>query len=402
MPNLINDAKQNEKQLDRDFFDKDLIYQCSNFDVGDGGGVETYLASLFEHRPSDVSDRVLKSLKNIDQSQFKLLHIHSPDLLLELTGECPTVFSVHNHSLYCPSGTKYLAGQKTICDRNFSYLGCTWGKLVDKCGSRKPLRTLRELQNTHQLLDILKKIKITFIANSEYVREELIKNGVPPEQTVTLHCGISVPQTPTTPLSLAVHQNHRILFVGRIVPDKGLEWLLKSLIHTDPQIQLDIAGEGWERPRLEKLATTLGLNNRITWHGWCNPDKVNKLYQQCFAVIFPSVWPEPAGLVTMEAYARYRPVIGSAVGGIPEHLRDGETGILVPGNNIKKLVDAIHDLYKDHQKSRDMGEQGHALLMKEFTMDAHVNNLQTIYAKTIAEFPSRAKNLYRYSIPQPK
>ncbi|MEH1826279.1 MAG: glycosyltransferase family 4 protein [Nostoc sp.] len=377
--------------------DQNLIYQCSNFNVGGSGGVETYLGSLFEHRPPDISDRVLKSLKNIDQSQFKLLHIHSPDLLLQLTGECPTIFSVHNHSLYCPSGTKYLAEQQTVCDRNFSYLGCTWGKLVDKCGSRKPLRTLKELQTTHQFLDVLKKIKITFIANSEYVRQELIKNGVPPEQTVTLHCGISIPQTATAPLSLEVHQNHRILFAGRIVSDKGLEWLLKTLIHTNPQIQLDIAGEGWERPRLEKLANTLGLNKRITWHGWCDADKLNKLYQQCFAVIFPSVWPEPAGLITLESYARYRPVIGSAVGGIPEHLQDGETGILVPANDIQKLADAINELYIDHEKSRYMGEQGHALLMKEFTMAAHVNNLRTIYAKIIDEFPDKAKKVYSIS-----
>ncbi|MEH2278844.1 MAG: glycosyltransferase family 4 protein [Nostoc sp.] len=378
-------------------FDKDLIYQCSNFEVGGGGGVETYLASLFEHRPPNISEHVIKSLKNVDQSQFKLLHIHSPDLLLQLTGECPTIFSVHNHSFYCPSGTKYLAGQHTVCDRNFSYLGCTWGKLIDKCGSRRPLRTVKELQNTQNFLDVLKKVKITFIANSEYVRQELIQNGVPPEQTVTLHCGISVPKTATAPLSLEVHQNHRILFVGRIVSDKGLEWLLKTLIHTDPQIKLDIAGEGWERPQLEKLANTLRLSNRITWHGWCDPDKINKLYQQCFAVIFPSVWPEPAGLVTLEAYANYRPVIGSAVGGIPEHLRDGETGILVPGNNIKKLADAIHKLYTDYQKSRHMGEQGHALLMKKFTIDAHVNNLRKVYAKTIAEFDSQEEKIYSIS-----
>ncbi|AVH73883.1 glycosyltransferase family 4 protein [Nostoc sp. 'Lobaria pulmonaria (5183) cyanobiont'] len=383
--------------MSQEIFDKDLIYQCSNFGVGGSGGVETYLASLFEHRPPDVSDRVIKSLKNIDQSQFKLLHIHSPDLLLQLTGECPAIFSVHNHSFYCPSGTKYLAEQRTICDRNFSYLGCTWGKLVDKCGSRRPLRTLRELQTTHQFLDVLKRLKITFIANSEYVRQELIENGVSPEQTLTLHCGISIPETATFPLSLEVHQNHRILFAGRIVSDKGLEWLLKTLIHTDPKIQLDIAGEGWERPRLEKLATTLGLNKRITWHGWCDSDKLDKLYQQCFAVIFPSVWPEPAGLVTLEAYSRCRPVIGSAVGGIPEHLRDGETGILVPSNNIQKLADAINELYRDYQKSRYMGEQGHTLLMKEFTMAAHVNNLRTIYAKTIAEFPSPANKLYSIS-----
>ncbi|MDZ8185451.1 MAG: glycosyltransferase family 4 protein [Nostoc sp. ChiSLP02] len=395
MPKIINNFQQKAKQLHGEKFAEDLIYQCSNFEVGEGGGVETYLASLFEHRSSDISDRVIKSLKNIDQSQFKLLHLHSPDLLLQLTGECPVIFSVHNHSLYCPSGTKYLAGEQKICDRNFSYLGCTRGKLVNKCGSRKPLRTIREIQATQQFVDVLKKIKITFIANSEYVRQQLIKNGIPAEQTVTVHCGISLPQTPTAPLSLQVHQNQRILFVGRIVSDKGLEWLIKTLIHTDPKIQLDIAGEGWERPRLEKLADTLGLKHRITWHGWCDRHKIDELYQQCFAVIFPSVWPEPAGLVTLEAYARYRPVIGSAVGGIPEHLRDGETGILVPGNDIKKLAQAINYLSSDYQKSLEMGKQGHALLMREFTMNCHVNNLRTIYAKTIAEFDYSKAKSYR-------
>lgn len=79
MLNSINNAKQNNEQLHRGIFEKDLIYQCSNFDVGEGGGVETYLASLFEHRPPEVSDRVIRSLKNVDQSQFKLLHLHSPD-----------------------------------------------------------------------------------------------------------------------------------------------------------------------------------------------------------------------------------------------------------------------------------------------------------------------------------
>jgi glycosyltransferase involved in cell wall biosynthesis len=103
-------------------------------------------------------------------------------------------------------------------------------------------------------------------------------------------------------------------------------------------------------------------------------------------VIFPSVWPEPAGLVTLEAYARYRPVIASAVGGIPEHLRDGETGILVPANDIKKLADAITELDTDYQKSRQIGEQGHAFLMKELTMDVHVKHLQEIYEKIIFEF----------------
>jgi glycosyltransferase involved in cell wall biosynthesis len=384
MSKLIADAAQ--KKISRENFDKTLIYHCSGFNVNGSGGAETYLTSLINSQLPDVSASVIKSLDNIDQSQFKLLHLHSPDLLLGLTGKCPTVFTVHNHSTYCPSGTKYLPSRAEICERNFSYLGCSWGKIVDGCGSRRPQKAINEFQHSHRVINILKTLKITIIANSNYVREQLIRNGIPSNKIVTLRCGTSIPQIAAAPLSLEIHQKHRILFVGRIVPDKGLEWLLKTLANTSPQIQLDIAGEGWDRPRLEKLASKLGLNNRITWHGWCNKEQLNTLYQQCFTVIFPSIWPEPAGLVTLEAYARYRPVIASAVGGIPEHLVDGETGILVPANNIKKLADVITELFTDYEKSRRIGEQGHAFFMKELTMDVHVKQLQEIYEKVIFEF----------------
>ncbi|MBW4596508.1 MAG: glycosyltransferase family 4 protein [Brasilonema angustatum HA4187-MV1] len=389
MPDLITDAQEGAEKLNQPEYDDNLIYHCSSFRVHGNGGAETYLTSLIQSPQSGVSDFVIKSLKELNQSRFKLLHIHSPDLLEQVKGECPTVFTVHNHSLYCASGTKYLAAQDVICDRNFSYLGCLWGKIIDGCGSRKPARVIQELQSTHHLNNFIRNLKVTFLANSDYVRKQLIKNGLPPQQTVTLRCGISVPQIATAPLSLETYKIGRILFVGRIVPDKGLEWLLKTLVHTDSQIHLDIAGEGWERPRLEKLAQKLGLNNRITWHGWCDSNKLNQLYEQCFAVIFPSVWPEPAGLVTLEAYAHYRPVIASAVGGIPEYLQDGETGVLVPANNIKMLAQAITHLSSDYQKCRQMGEQGHALLMQEFTMDVHVKYLQKIYENTISEFVSQ-------------
>ncbi|WYL97100.1 MAG: glycosyltransferase family 4 protein [Gloeotrichia echinulata IR180] len=386
MKSLITDTNQGNAKWHQSTIQKNIISHCSSFNVGVGGGVETYLASLLGQRLPNVSDDPIKSLENIDQSQFKLLHFHSQDLLLQLTGKCPAVFTVHNHSPYCASGTKYLGNQQVTCNRNFSYLGCTWGKIIDGCGSRRPQRIINEFRSTHQTIELLKKIKLTIIANSDYVREQLIKHGAPPQQTVTLRYGIVVPQIATAPLTLEIHQKQRILFVGRIVPDKGLEWLLKTLVHTNPQIKLDIAGDGWDKPRLENLASKLGVTDRIVWHGWCNTDKLNKLYEQCFALVFPSVWPEPAGLVTLEAYARYRPVIASQVGGIPEHLQDGETGILVPANDIDKLAFAITDLSTNYDKSRQMGEQGHDLLMQEFTIDVHVKKLQKIYETTIEQF----------------
>jgi glycosyltransferase involved in cell wall biosynthesis len=353
-----------------------------------GGGIKTYVESLLAFQMSGVSDRIITSLKEIDQSQFRLLHLHGADLLGEISGECPSVYTLHNHDAYCPSGTKYLTISKSCCDRKMSHALCTWGHLVDSCGSRRPYKIIENLQRAGKELGILKKLKIPVIANSNYVRSQLIKNGVPPEQVVTLLCGTPIPKATPNPLTQSIHQNQRILFVGRIVKDKGLDWLLRALTLTDQQIHLDIAGEGWDRPRIEKLAEDQGVSDRITWHGWCDSKRLDTLYEQCFALIFPSVWPEPAGLVTLEAYARYRPVIASAVGGIPEYICSGETGILVAANDIKNLAIAVSELAQDYLKTRRMGETGYALFLRDFTIDFHVNRLQEVYAQCIAEFYS--------------
>jgi glycosyltransferase involved in cell wall biosynthesis len=360
------------------------IHHCYSSLMGAGGGIKTYVESLLNHQmSSSVSDQILPSLKNIDQSQFRLLHLHGAELLDEVSGECPSVYTLHNHDAYCPSGTKYLRASKSCCDRKMSYALCAWGHIVDGCGSRRPHSIIQNLQRASKELETLKKLKIPVIANSNYVRRQLILNGLSPEQVVTLHCGTPIPNTTPTPLTQSIHQNQRILFVGRIVKDKGLEWLLRALTLTDPKIHLDIAGEGWDRTRMERLAKEQGLNNRITWHGWCDGNKLDTLYEQCFALIFPSMWPEPAGLVTLEAYARYRPVIASSVGGIPEHINSDKTGILIPANNIAYLASAINELAQNYLKARKMGEEGHILFLKRFTISIHIQKLQRIYEQCL-------------------
>ncbi|MGL5061828.1 MAG: glycosyltransferase family 4 protein [Microcoleus sp.] len=369
--------------------DEKLIYLYACSDISTGGGFQTYVSTLANYGMPGVSKNVLTSLEDFDRSQLKLLHVQEEMALINITGEFPSIFTVHNHTPYCPSGTKYFPTSQQCCTRSMSVLGCTWGHLIDGCGSRRPQNIVHKISSSYRLLEKLKQLRIPVIANSDYVRDRLIENGLPAHQTVTLRCGTPLPKTVTAPLTLEVHKNQRILFAGRIVPDKGLEWLLKALAQTDRSIHLDIAGEGWDRPRMEKLVNRLKLNDRVTWHGWCNSEQMDALYQQCFAIIFPSVWPEPAGLITLEAYARYRSVIAGRVGGIPEHLLHEETGILVPINDIKQLAAAITDLSTNYHKSRLLGQQGHDLLLKEFTMDVHVKKLQQIYEKAIDCFLDR-------------
>lgn len=362
-----------------------MIHHCfTNLDRL--GGAQTYIKSLLRQQSGYVSDRVISLYEINDQTQFKLLHLHDPKQLLAFTGECPGVISLHNHSPYCPSGTQYFSASESSCDRPMSHLGCTWGHLVDGCGSRRPAKIWQSLQTSQQEITQLRQKQILVIANSNYVRDRLIRQGLPPNQVITLYLGTAPPNPASTRLNPAIHRAQRILFAGRVVPTKGIEWLLKSMALLNPSIQLDIAGEGWFRPQAERLAEKLGIQSRITWHGWCDAKQLDDLYRQCFAVIFPSVWPEPAGLVTLEAYTRQRPLVASAVGGIPEHIIAGKTGILVEPNNCQTLAEAIDDLASNYQVCLDIAAQGYTYWQDRFMLSMHVDGLKDIYEQSIQSF----------------
>jgi glycosyltransferase involved in cell wall biosynthesis len=366
---------------------KELIYHCyPNFPIQDDGGMAVYVRSLLNYHSPNVSAHVLESLKGVNQRQCKLLHIHGRPLLKELDGSCPVVYTHHNHSSYCPSGTKYLANSKIQCDRKMSGIGCIQGHVLDKCGSLRPHHIARNLQGAYQELSLLKEHNILVIANSDYVRTQLIANEFPPERVITLKLGIPRPQNPSHSLTYEIFQKQKLLFVGRLTPGKGVEWLLEALVHLSSSIHLEIAGEGWAKQRLEQQARNLGVDKRVTWHGWCRREKLDMLFNQCFAVIFPSVWPEPAGLVTLEAYAHRRPIIASAVGGIPEYIVNGETGQLVQPNNTLALVQEITNFSLNFDQCRTIGEMGYLRLQEEFLLERHAESLQNIYKKAITMF----------------
>jgi glycosyltransferase involved in cell wall biosynthesis len=360
------------------------IKHCFDFSDTSFGGIESYLRGIVASLSNEWKQEVIKSLDSLAPDD--LLHIHAPTFLHQFHHQCPAVHTVHNHDLYCPSGSKYLHGQAKVCDRNMDTFGCTWGLLIDGCGSRRPEKIINSLKRAYSELENIKKLGITAIANSDYVRSQLIAHGLPDSQVVTLKCGIAAPQSNHQPLDEATHKQQRIFFAGRIVPEKGLAWLLRTMPLLDAGIHLDIAGEGWAIPQVRQLAESLNISDRITWHGWCQKEKLEDLYRQSFAVIFPSVWPEPAGLVTLESYARFRPVIASDVGGIPEHVHAGKTGILVEPNNTQQLAAAIADLANDFDKARAIGIAGNELFHSEFTLGIHAQKLQKIYESAIAKF----------------
>jgi glycosyltransferase involved in cell wall biosynthesis len=147
----------------------------------------------------------------------------------------------------------------------------------------------------------------------------------------------------------------RLAYVGRLVTEKGLWTLLEALDRLDPRLALDVVGEG---PLSEPLreAALRRPNGRLNLLGYLPPEGVQEVLGRSVALVVPSLWQEPLGLVVLEAIACGVPVIATEVGGIPEIVEHGRTGLLVEPNDPEALARTIALLVSDlslRQRLRD-------------------------------------------------
>ena len=147
----------------------------------------------------------------------------------------------------------------------------------------------------------------------------------------------------------------RLLFVGRLVERKGAVFAIRALAELTQRgrsARLVVVGEGPEREALIALATSLGVGDRVELTGALSPSEVRTHYATGGIFVMPAVtdWKgeqEGFGMVIVEAMAYGLPVVASRSGGIPDIIRDGENGLLVPERDVAALADAIQRVIDD-------------------------------------------------------
>lgn len=179
-----------------------------------------------------------------------------------------------------------------------------------------------------------------------------------PDATV-VYSGIRTEEFP--PRSAAPPWRWRLLYVGRIDPRKGIDTAVRALARCPPGATLDVDGRGDDRHRveLERLAAELGVGGRVRFH--CSPRaELAPKMADADAVVFPSVWEEPFGLVPVEAMACATPVVGTPVGGTREFLADGVNALTFPPGDDAALVRALERLAAEPDLRRRLVEGGRA------------------------------------------
>lgn len=325
-----------------------------------------------EERPVVVSAQDL--VRQAGERGLDVLHLHTAVDPLPRADNLRMVRSVHEHRPYCPSGGRYLRRQQTPCNRVYSIAGCLGGHYLDRCGPRHPGRMLAGFKATRA--DRRTLPGLTVIAISDYVRTQMIRNGYDGSRIHVVRNPAPSPRPFQDPPRDAIP---RFLFLGRLVPNKGLGWLLQSMVEVSCPIALDVAGDGPWRAETEAYAAQLGLRDSVTFHGWIEDDAIDALAANARAVVFPPIWHEPAGLACMDGSARGRAVIASESGGLPEYAINGENALVVPINDTNALARALTRLAEDWSFAQQLGRTGHAMAAGPFSLAQHLQHLEQIY-----------------------
>ena len=184
-----------------------------------------------------------------------------------------------------------------------------------------------------------------FHAISDSTRDDLLARGVPRERIEVIYPGVDAEwYAPDRATPRA--RRPTFLYVGRLKRYKGVETALLALAEARrqrPDVTLEIAGQGDDRPRLERLARRLGLEGAVRFLGFVSEEDKRRLLRHAWAVVFPSP-KEGWGLSNVEAAACGTPALASDSPGLRESVRHGETGFLVPHGDARALAQRLLEL----------------------------------------------------------
>ena len=206
---------------------------------------------------------------------------------------------------------------------------------------------------------------------------------------------ISTPKPVVAPMPVAaelfspggVRRPNRLLFVGRLNKQKGIELLLHALSRIpDTAIGLDVVGDGDDRAALEQLTHTLGVADRVTWHGAVPQTTLADFYRRAAALVVPSV-NEGLGLVAVEAQLCETPVIAFDSGGLPDVVQHDRTGILVADVTAGALAAAVVSLLERSDRGTSLGAASRLHALSTFAPESVARRYADISRAAIASSP---------------
>lgn len=362
-----------------------------DFSMEDERNQASSTSSYFVPQIDYHSDQVgkLQKVKNA------LSFIHSPEAVKRISNlvedKSPDIAHLHNiyHQL-TPSIIPVLkrAGVKVVLTLHDTKLACpsylmlNQGEICEECQGRKFYKAATSgcqsslfkgvllglegywhaMKGSYDLVD-------KFFAPSQFIADMMSRYRIPSDKIEVLRNGIN------TNDFLPTYEDHGyVLYLGRISKEKGIETLLAAHAGVKQDIPMKIVGTG---PLMDSLAVR--SVSGVDFKGYKTGDELRDIVKKCSCVVVPSEWYENCSMVVLEAMALGKPVIGARIGGIPEQVEDGVTGILFSMGNIDELTSALARIMVDPEKRIRMGKAAREKLELEYSEQSHNEGLMKIY-----------------------
>jgi glycosyltransferase involved in cell wall biosynthesis len=330
-------------------------------------GVTVHASRELFHKDAPLSRRIGDVLSR----EFSVIHTHQfddPLITAELRRHAALVSSVHGYSA-CTSGVHYFQPGHE-CDRAHGP-GCAANLLARGCAHTRDPRWLPGgYRRAGAARTSLRSADLT-VTYSRTIDRHMAVNGVERRAIVPLFSTVPVAR------GSGYENRRRVVFAGRLVRPKGVDVLIRAA--RSVEMELVICGSGKRLEALRKLAARLGVGERVRFAGWLGAEQLAHELAEASVVAIPSLWPEPFGLVGIEALAAGRPVVASATGGVEDWLDPGRTGLSVPAGDIGALAGALAELLDDPRRQQSMGEAGRIAVGERFTERHHVAALLDAY-----------------------
>lgn len=332
------------------------------------------------------------ALRKMRQWQPALIYAQrflESELQAETLQIAPAAFFAHDYNGACISGLKTFKNPAVNpCGRRFGGQ-CLLHYYPRRCGGQSPFTMIRDYRNQSRRLDVLGRFKAV-VTGSAHMKSEYTKNGL----RNVFHIPHFVPGRRGSENSTnrgRTKPDWRLLFLGRMDLLKGGRTFLDALTQVrrclDRPLRVTFAGDGPDRAAWEQMAARLQVQDpglSIEFTGWVSGPPLDSLWSDCDLLVVPSLWPEPFGLVGVEAGLHGVPAAAFAVGGIPEWLSDGINGHLAPGDppTAAGLAAAISLCLRDevwHARLR----RGALNISERFTPEKHTGALLKVFDAVI-------------------
>jgi glycosyltransferase involved in cell wall biosynthesis len=328
------------------------------------------LSIMYDRRTAHGFDRFLET------TDCDIVHAHNiygglTTSILDIAQKkgVPIVMTLHDYKLICPS-----------------YLMLNRGSVCESCGNRQFIHCLLETCHKESLtasgvyciesylnkwLHKYDTIRY-FICPSMFSLRKHVEHGIPRDKL--LHIRNFVNFTKQKP---QYNDGRYALFVGRLSREKGIPTLLAAVENLD--VPVHIVGDGPLKAEYEDFVAGHKINH-VIFEGYKSGDNLKRLYENAAFLVIPSECYENAPMTVLEAYSYGKPVIGSRIGGIPEMIEHGRTGLLFTPGQADELAECLRMLWQDGSLRSKMGREAHEKMQKEFSSEAHYEKLIGLYS----------------------